>query len=96
MSYGAYYRHYLSLHQNRNCRRLHLFGMAVSAVLAGVILWCLPWWLVPAAPLAVYPFAWCGHLLFERNTPATWKNPLFAAVADLNMTWDIVRGRLAL
>jgi hypothetical protein len=48
------------------------------------------------APVLVYPFAWTGHLVFEKNTPATWSNPWYSVLADLRMTWDIVRGRIAL
>jgi hypothetical protein len=95
MSFNEYYAYYLNLHQNRNCRRFHLLGMAV-ALAAGVYSWFTPhWWLSPFALLAVYPFAWAGHFFFERNTPATWKNPIRAGLSDLRMTWDICRGRIA-
>lgn len=95
-SFAQYYEHYLSLHQNKNCRRLHLLGMAIAVVVFGLILFSPWWWLCVLAPLAVYPFAWTGHLLFERNTPAAWKNPALAAIADLHMTWDIFRGKIEL
>jgi hypothetical protein len=96
MTFQSYYQHYLGLHQNKNCRRLHLFGMAVGMAFF-IIGLCTPYWgLFLAAPFVCYPFAWVGHFAFEKNTPAAWRNPLFATWADLHMTWDIFRGRLEL
>jgi hypothetical protein len=96
MSFHRYYEHYLTLHKNRNCRRLHLLGMTVGlGICIAACVWGY-WWLIPLALLTVYPFAWVGHFLFERNTPAAWRNPLLATLADLVMTWDIFRGRLEL
>jgi hypothetical protein len=94
MSFRRYYEHYLTLHQNRNCRRLHLLGMAVSVVIAVIACWLGCWWMLPLALAAAYPFAWLGHFAFEHNHPAAWQNPLRATAADLVMTWQIFRGRL--
>jgi hypothetical protein len=74
---------------------LHLIGLAVAVATCVCALFTPLWWLCVFAFLAVYPFAWAGHFFFERNTPATWKNPLLAGLSDLRMTWDICRGKLA-
>jgi hypothetical protein len=95
MKFNDYYRHYLSLHQNRICRRLHLAGLVFAIGLAAAALATSHWGLALACPLTVYPFAWLGHFMFERNTPATWTNPLLAGLADLRMTWDMMSGRLS-
>jgi len=94
MSFEKYYQHYLGLHQNKHCRRLHLLGMAVAAVFAVVAFCTGSWWWCIVAPLLVYPFAWTGHFFFEKNTPATFRNPLFAGLSDLQMTWDICCRRI--
>jgi hypothetical protein len=94
--FREYYRYYLTQHQNRNCRRMHFLGTLVAV---GLLVWLLTtpyWWLAWLAPLAEYPFAWFGHFVFERNVPATFKNPWYAALSDLVMTWDIVRGKVKL
>jgi hypothetical protein len=96
MSFEEYYRHYLSQHQNRNCRRLHLLGMVFGVAVAVFLLFTPYAWWALAAPLLAYPLAWVGHFWFERNTPATWHHPLYALAADMRMTWDILRGHLAL
>jgi hypothetical protein len=100
MPFTQYYRHYLSLHQNPICRRLHVLGLLIGvAVFTCCVLsphWRLRLFAPLLAPAAGYAFAWIGHFFFEHNTPATWKNPVYAFRADLNMTWDVLRGRIKL
>jgi hypothetical protein len=96
MGFNEYYEHYLSLHQNKTCRRLHLLGMVAALGLLALAVFYSWWWLLLAVPVVAYPFAWMGHFLFEKNTPASWKNPLLANLSDLRMTWDILRGRIQL
>ncbi len=45
-------------------------------------------------PYIIYPFAWVGHFLFEKNDPAAWSHPFKAKVADWHMMWDILRGKI--
>lgn len=93
-SLKQYYRQYLQLHQDPRCRRLHVAGNVVTLLYMYI---CVAnfWW-VPlcAAPLVVYPFAWTGHLLFEKNKPAAWASPVRAKLCDWWMTWDILRGQI--
>jgi hypothetical protein len=95
-SFSAFYQEYLTLHQNKTCRRLHLLGMAVALTVFAVVLCSSYWMWSVLAPVFVYPFAWTGHLVFEKNHPATWSNPWFSILADLRMTWDILRRRIKL
>jgi hypothetical protein len=92
--FRQFYGHYLTLHQNRVCRRLHLAGTLLAV---GFFVWLLftPYWMWAwCAPLAAYPFAWLGHFLFEKNRPASFSNPVFSFAADLKMAADIIRGRI--
>lgn len=95
-TFEEYYGHYLSLHQDKRCRRLHLLGMVIAVGVAGWALFTSWWFMAAATPLLVYPFAWLGHFLFEKNQPAAWTNPLWATMGDLRMTWDTIRGRVSL
>ena len=45
-------------------------------------------------PLVVYPFAWAGHLFFEKNKPAAWSNPVLAKICDWIMIKDILVGKI--
>ena len=96
MKFSEYYQHYLSLHQNKTCRRLHVLGQLMTILfISGVIYfggWC--YLLLPLAPFVVYPFAWSGHFYFEKNEPAAFKNPLWAKASDWVMLFDIIRGKI--
>ncbi len=94
MTFKEYYQHYLSLHQNRWCRRLHFIGQMVTIVFLFSILYTQTWILIPLVPFVVYPFAWSGHYFFEKNKPAAFSNPLWAKVCDWMMTRDILLGRI--
>ena len=96
MTFSEYYKHYLTLHQNKWCRRLHVLGqLATITYVVSVV--SLGWW--PAlilAPFVVYPFAWTGHYVFEKNEPAAFTHPLWAKACDWVMLKDIIVGRIPL
>ena len=93
ISFSEYYEHYLLLHQNNWCRRLHVFGQAVTIMFI-VLAVKVNLWLLIASPFVVYPFAWSGHYFFEKNEPAAFKNPLWAKMSDWVMLKDILTGRI--
>lgn len=45
-------------------------------------------------PFVVYPFAWTGHIYFEKNKPAAWSNPLWAKACDWVMLKDWILGKV--
>lgn len=96
MDFETYYQHYLSLHTNRTCRRLHVLGQLTTLAFLAFIIYMGGWhWLLlPILPFVVYPFAWSGHFFFEHNKPAAFKNPWLAKLSDWRMLWDIIRGRI--
>ena len=77
-----YYEHYLPLHANPITRRFHFVGVLATAL----FVWCClaegEGLLLLAAPFIVYPFAWAGHLFFEKNKPAAFSKPLWAKACD--------------
>jgi|SRR6056300_805605 hypothetical protein len=97
MTFKEYYQHYLSLHQNKICRRLHVLGQVMTLTFLFSVLYLGGWWLLllPLTPFIVYPFAWTGHFYFEKNEPAAFKNPLWAKASDWVMLFDIIRGKIS-
>lgn len=93
-SFQAFYPFYLSQHENRVCRRLHVVGsllvlaLLVSAIATGQ--WMALWLL----PLLGYGFAWVGHFAFEHNKPATFQYPLYSFMGDWVMFWQTLTGKL--
>ena len=50
MKFTEYYQHYLTLHQNKWCRRLHALGQLATILTAMYIFYTQTWWLLLALP----------------------------------------------
>ena len=93
-TFSEYYEYYLTLHQNKTCRRLHVLGQLATAATLFYALYSQTWFLLLVVPFVVYPFAWSGHFFFEKNKPAAWSRPLWAKACDWVMLRDILIGKL--
>ena len=94
MTFGEYYQYYLSLHQNKWTRRLHVFGQLATILFVLAVLYYKAWVLLLLAPVIIYPFAWTAHFVFEKNKPAAFSRPIWAKVCDWVMLKDILIGKL--
>lgn len=93
-SFAQFYPYYLQEHSNDICRRLHYVG---SLLVLGIFIYALSqqqWRLLWLMPLAGYGFAWVGHLVFEKNKPATFKYPFYSLLGDWVMLKDALTGRI--
>ncbi|MBT7563256.1 MAG: DUF962 domain-containing protein, partial [Porticoccaceae bacterium] len=70
MNFSQYYQNYLTLHQNKWNRRLHVIGQCCTISYVILVVYFEVWLLLVLSPVVVYPFAWSGHYFFEKNTPA--------------------------
>ena len=93
MTFKEYYDSYLKLHQNKHCRRLHFVGQIFTILFVSYSL-LNNLWLLPLSPFVIYPFAWTGHFVFEKNEPAAFKRPLWAKACDWVMFKDIITGKI--
>jgi hypothetical protein len=94
-TFREFYPFYLSEHSNRTCRRLHFVGSTLALVCLAVLVSSgNPWWLL-AGLLAGYGCAWIGHFGFEKNRPASFKQPIYSFMGDWVMYMDIWSGRIA-
>ena len=94
-SFEAFWPYYLRAHRDPRCRRLHFVGS--SGALVGIIVTIVrqdPIWLLSGLAFA-YAMAWTGHFVFERNTPATFGNPILSLIGDIRMYFLWLTGRLA-
>lgn len=94
MNFTEYYKYYLTLHQNKWCRRLHVIGQIITIGWVVGSVWTSYYWLLLATPFVIYPFAWSGHFFFEKNKPAAFSNPLWAKACDWVMLKDILTGKV--
>jgi|TARA_R110000824_G_scaffold379092_1_gene570922 hypothetical protein len=94
MTFKEYYEYYLTIHQNKWCRRLHIVGQAATVAFVVGAVYHQLWAALIAAPFVVYPFAWTGHFVFEKNMPAAFTHPLWAKASDWVMLKDILTGKI--
>jgi hypothetical protein len=93
-SFREFYPAYLAEHQRPATRRLHFLGvLLVVGTIALAVCTRNALWLL-AAPVLGYGLAWTGHLVFERNRPATFRHPLYSLAGDFVMFKDILIRRL--
>lgn len=93
-SFQEFWPFYLKEHSNRLNRRLHFLGTLIVTCLfiysASTQNWTLLW----ALPVFGYAFAWVGHLVIERNRPATFRHPLWSLMGDFKMFYLILTRQL--
>ena len=94
-SFREFYPYYLSEHEDSTCRRLHVIGTTLVIAIIAFTVFTQQWMFLWALPLVGYGFAWVGHFFFEKNKPATFKNPLYSLWGDFVMWKDVVTGKIA-
>lgn len=95
-TFREFYIFYLSEHSNKTCRLLHFIGTTlvfIFAILAVYLNKPILWIFVP---IAGYGFAWVGHLIFEKNKPATFQYPLWSLASDFKMYFHILFGKIGM
>jgi hypothetical protein len=94
MTYGEFWAHYLAAHADPSCRAMHYAGTLAAAVLLAHGAVTADRRKLVAAPIVGYGAAWFGHVVFERNRPATFGHPLWSALSDFRMLGLFLTGRL--
>ena len=93
-TFSDFYPFYLREHSNIMCRKLHFLGTCGVIALLLLFFFTGNLTLLVLLPLVGYSFAWVGHFVFEKNRPATFKNPFYSLLGDFRMFWDILVGRV--
>lgn len=92
-SFGEFYPYYLSQHSKFATRVVHSVGTGLAVALAIKALTFGPRKQVLAAPIVGYGTAWLSHFLIEKNKPASFGYPLYSALGDFRMMFDMARGQ---
>ena len=94
--YSTFYRFYLTEHRNIMSRRLHVVGSSIGLYCVSKAIRQKKAKYVLYGLLAGYACAWVGHFVFEKNKPASFKQPFYSFISDWRMLSDILRGNLSL
>lgn len=90
----GFWPRYLAEHTDPLNRALHLTGTGLALLLLAAAAVTFNGWLLLAAVLTGYGFAWAGHFLVERNRPKTFDAPLASLASDVRMLGLALTGRL--
>lgn len=95
-SFADFWPHYVRAHFKPRTRLLHAIGsVAAIAMVMATLALELSLWLLVAAPVIGYAFAWSAHFFVERNRPATFTHPLWSLLADYRMLFLMLAGRMS-
>ncbi|STY30000.1 Predicted membrane protein [Legionella wadsworthii] len=92
--FDEFYVFYLSEHQSFLCRRFHVIGTSLAILCFLLFVMTFQWYWLILMFISGYGFAWIGHLVFEKNKPATWNYPIYSLMGDFVMLWQIINGQL--
>ncbi|HEY8278040.1 MAG TPA: DUF962 domain-containing protein [Bdellovibrionota bacterium] len=92
-SYKAFWPVYVSFHQNKVNRNFHFVGATFGAALFWLGFTRHPAFFL-AMPVCGYGFGWFGHMVFEKNRPATFQYPLWSFLAFFQMIAFMCLGRM--
>jgi hypothetical protein len=95
-NYHEFYRFYLTEHRNIMSRRLHVAGSSIGLYFFAKAIKQRKAKYLAYGLVSGYACAWVGHFVFEKNKPASFKQPIYSFISDWKMFSDVLRGNLSL
>jgi len=92
-SFKEFWPFYVGEHRLKLTRMFHFMGTLIVIVLV-IVSFRFSAYLLLAAPIAGYGFAWYSHFFIEKNRPATFTYPLWSLIADFRMFALMVVGKM--
>jgi hypothetical protein len=93
-SFAEFWPYYMAAHQDPRCRAVHYVGTSGGlASIAATLTGASPWWLLAGLAWG-YGCAWYGHLVHEKNKPASWVRWWWSLLGDWKMYGLWLTGRL--
>jgi hypothetical protein len=84
-NFDEFWPHYVSEHKNMLNKRMHFLGLLIVHLIILYVFGTADFKMLLWVPIVGYSFSWLGHFIAEKNTPATFKYPLWSLRADFKM-----------
>jgi hypothetical protein len=88
-TFEEFWPFYVKQHSKKATRIMHFVGTTGAIACAAGGLLTKRRWLLAAAPVCGYGFAWASHFFIEKNRPATFTYPAWSLRADFVMWWKM-------
>jgi hypothetical protein len=92
--FNTFYALYMTSHQNRWNRRVHLLGWLLGSAQAAWALVSGQYWVIVLAPVPALMAIWVGHQILEPGADIEFKHPFLTAFANLRMFGQMLTGRI--
>jgi hypothetical protein len=93
-TFKEFWPEYLRLHSQPITRAIHYAGTMTGIAMAAVGVATGGIGLIVAAPIVTYGLLFPSHFIFEKNNPATFKNPLMSIGGDFKLLFCFLTGRI--
>ncbi|MPS74918.1 MAG: DUF962 domain-containing protein [Chryseobacterium sp.] len=92
-TYKEFYQFYLTEHSKPLTRAFHFLGILLVFVVIFYVIQSGKERFLWYCPIFGYGFAWFSHAVFERNTPATFKYPIWSLASDFRLFFELLIGK---
>src|SRR6202521_3598748 len=93
--FADFWPHYVLAHRQPLTRIFHSTGTLIGWALVLAAIYSGHKWLIAAAIVVPYAFAWVSHFFVEHNRPASFGHPLWSWLADQKMVAMVLAGKMS-
>jgi hypothetical protein len=93
-TFADFWPYYVLAHRQPLTRIFHSTGTLIGWALIIAAIYSGRLWLIVAALIVPYAFAWVSHFFIEHNRPASFAHPLWSWLADQKMVAMVLAGKM--
>lgn len=95
-NHKEFHLYYLTKHTNQWCKRLHLIGTVVGVVGAAVGAVRMDPIMTAGSVVVGTLTAWAGDYGLQKQTPTTFKNPLWSVWSNFEIVKAMLKGDMSI